>query len=82
MHPMLSALMSKAVPENAQGELQGGISSIMAVAMLTGTVFFSQVFAWFMAPNGLMQSPDIAMYVAGGLLVLATALFARIRSAC
>lgn len=81
IHPMLTALMSKAVPENAQGELQGGISSIMAVTMLVGTVFFSQVFAWFMQPNMLVQSPDVAMYVAAFVLALATALFIRIRTA-
>ena len=81
VHPMLSALMSKAVPENAQGELQGGISSIMAVTMLAGTVFFSQVFAWFMSPNAVVQSPDVAMYVAAGFLALAAALFVRIRTA-
>ena len=33
-HPMLSALMSKAVPEDTQGALQGGISALMNLAML------------------------------------------------
>lgn len=79
VHPMLSALMSKAVPENAQGELQGGISSIMAITMLAGTVFYSQIFAWFMAPNNLVQSPNIPMFVAAGFLALAAILFLRVR---
>jgi MFS transporter, DHA1 family, tetracycline resistance protein len=78
VHPMLSALMSKAVPDNAQGELQGGISSIMSVAMLLGTVFFSQVFAWFMQPNALIQSPNVAMYVAAGFLALSLLIFLKI----
>ena len=79
VHPMLTAMMSKAVPENAQGELQGGISSIMAVSMLVGTVFFSQVFSWFMMPNAIVQSPSMAMYVAAGFLVITTGLFIRVR---
>jgi MFS transporter, DHA1 family, tetracycline resistance protein len=79
VHPMLSAIMSKAVPENAQGELQGGISSVMAVAMLLGTVFFAQVFAWFMEPNTVMQSPDVAMFVAAGFLALTLLMFLRLR---
>jgi MFS transporter, DHA1 family, tetracycline resistance protein len=79
VHPMLSAIMSKAVPENAQGELQGGISSIMAVAMLAGTVFFSQVFSWFMKPNAIVQSPDVAMFAAAGFLALAMVVFMRVR---
>jgi MFS transporter, DHA1 family, tetracycline resistance protein len=80
VHPMLSAIMSKAVPENAQGELQGGISSIMAVAMLAGTVFFSQVFSWFMKPNAIVQSPDMAMFAAAGFLALAMVVFMRVRT--
>ena len=79
VHPMLTAMMSKAVPENAQGELQGGISSIMAVSMLVGTVFFSQVFSRFMMPNAIVQSPSMAMYVAAGFLVITTAMFIRVR---
>lgn len=79
VHPMLSALMSRSVPENAQGELQGGISSIMSVAMLAGTVFFSQVFSWFMQPNAFVQSPDVAMFTAAGFLALTMVIFLRVR---
>jgi MFS transporter, DHA1 family, tetracycline resistance protein len=79
VHPMLTALMSKAVPENAQGELQGGISSVMAVAMLVGTVFFSQVFAWFMHPNAWVQSPSAALFAAAGFLALTFLIFVRVR---
>jgi MFS transporter, DHA1 family, tetracycline resistance protein len=79
VQPMLTAIMSKAVPENAQGELQGGISSIMAIAMLLGTVFFSQVFAYSTQPNPILQSPDIALFVAAGFLGLALVMFLAIR---
>jgi MFS transporter, DHA1 family, tetracycline resistance protein len=75
----LTAIMSKAVPENAQGELQGGVSSIMAISMLLGTVFFAQVFAWFMQPNAIVQSPNIAMFVAAGFLAITLFMFARVR---
>ncbi len=68
IHPMLTALMSQRVPENAQGELQGGISAITNIAMLVGTVFFSQVFSYFLA--GPMQSPNMAYFFAGGGLLL------------
>jgi DHA1 family tetracycline resistance protein-like MFS transporter len=76
VHPMLTALMSKAVPDDAQGELQGGISSIMNVAMLTGTVFYSQLFGYFMSPKAPFISPDVPYFVCAGGLVLALALFA------
>lgn len=79
VHPMITAVMSKAVPENAQGELQGGISSIMAVAMLLGTLFFSQVFAYFVAPNPYVQSPDIAMFVAAALIAVSFVMFLMLK---
>lgn len=75
VHPMLTALMSKAVPENAQGELQGGISAMTNIAMLLGTVFFAQVFGYFMSPAAPFQSPDVPYYIAGAGLGLTLALF-------
>lgn len=70
VHPMLTAMMTKNVPNDAQGELQGGISAIMNVAMLGGTVFFSQIFGYFSRP-GPYQSVDFAFFVAAGLMALA-----------
>lgn len=75
VHPMLVAIMSKEVPEDAQGELQGGLSAIMNVAMLIGTVVFSQIFGRFMQAEAAFRSPDVAYFVAAGFLALAVALF-------
>jgi DHA1 family tetracycline resistance protein-like MFS transporter len=69
VHPMLVAMMSKAVPEDAQGELQGGISAVMNVAMLVGTVLFSQVFGYFMQEARGTPSPNVAFYLAAVLLL-------------
>ena len=65
VHPMLTAILSQTVPENAQGELQGGISAITNLAMLVGTVVFAQIFGWFMRPELANPTPDPAFYVAG-----------------
>ncbi len=75
VHPMLVAMMSKAVPEDAQGELQGGISAVMNVAMLIGTILFSQVFGFFMQEARGTPSPNIAFYLAAGLLLATLALY-------
>lgn len=74
IHPMLTAMMTHRVPDDAQGELQGGVSAIMNVAMLAGTVFFSQIFGWFMQPGG-WQSPDVGYFIAGAGVLLALVLF-------
>jgi MFS transporter, DHA1 family, tetracycline resistance protein len=75
VHPMLVAIMSKEVPEDAQGELQGGLSAIMNVAMLLGTIVFSQIFGRFMQAEAAVRSPDMAYFVAAGFLAVAVALF-------
>lgn len=75
VHPMITAMLSKAVPENAQGELQGGLAAVMNVAMLAGTVVFSQIFGHFMAPGRDGQSPDVAYWVAGACLAATLVLF-------
>ena len=75
---MMVAMMSKAVPEDAQGELQGGISAVMNIAMLFGTVTFAQVFSTFMQEDASWQTPDAAFFLAGVLLVGVLALFVAI----
>ena len=75
VHPMLIALMSKAVPDDAQGEMQGGIASVMNVAMLAGTVFFSQVFGYFLNPADPVPTAGTAYFFAAGFLALALGLF-------
>ena len=72
---MLTALMSRRVPEDAQGALQGGISAITNLAMLAGTVFFAQIFGYFMSQNAPFQSPNVAYYVAGAGLALTLGLY-------
>ncbi len=66
---MLTAMMSKAVPDDAQGELQGGISAVTNLAMLAGTLTFAQVFGRFMAEDSTFRSPDVAYNLAAVLLV-------------
>lgn len=74
VHPVLTAILSRRVPEDAQGELQGGISAVMNVAMLFGTIFYAMVFGHFWAPDRAWRSPDVAYWIAAGFVALATVL--------
>ena len=76
VNPMVSAILSKAVPENAQGELQGGLSSIMNIASMIGTVFFSLAFSYFMRPNPYLVSPSACFIIAAGLFFVGLIYFA------
>ena len=68
--PAITALMSHSAPDNAQGELQGGIASLQNIASLIGTFLFAQAFGWFMAPNPVMVTPSAGFFIAAGLLAL------------
>ncbi|PTV97631.1 DHA1 family tetracycline resistance protein-like MFS transporter [Rhodobacter aestuarii] len=74
--PTLIAMMSRAVPEEEQGALQGGIGALESLAMLVGTLFFAQVFGYFLTDAAPVQSPDAAYFIAALVLALACALFA------
>jgi MFS transporter, DHA1 family, tetracycline resistance protein len=75
VHPALTALMSREAPEDAQGELQGGIASLQSIGLIIGTVLFAQVFGWFMQPNPIIVSPSVAYFLGGGMMVVTLALF-------
>ena len=81
VHPLMTAMLTKRVPEDAQGELQGGISAVTNVAMLCGTVFFAFIFGHFMAEGRDWQSPNVAFFVAAGFMVVTTILFALLKRA-
>ena len=73
LQPALTALMSREAPPDAQGELQGGIASLQAIASLIGTFFYAQAFGWFLAPNPIMVTPSAGFVICA---VLMTAVFA------
>jgi DHA1 family tetracycline resistance protein-like MFS transporter len=78
VHPMLTAILTRLAPEDAQGELQGGLSGIMALSMLFGTVFFGQVFGYFMSGAAPMTSPDVAFWLASAIITLAILVYIRV----
>lgn len=79
VHPLLTSLLTQRVPEDAQGELQGGISAVTNLAMLFGTVFFAWIFGHFWAEARVWRSTDVAYWVAAGFLALTTLLFLMLK---
>ncbi len=75
VHPMLTAMMSNEVPADAQGEMQGGIASVQSLAMLLGTIVFSQMFGFFLLPTAPVVSPDIAFFASSAVMMVGLVLF-------
>lgn len=68
--PALQALMSRDTPDDAQGELQGVLSSVNALAMILSPLLMTGVFYAFTAPATPIYLPG-APFAASLLLVVA-----------
>lgn len=68
--PAINSLMSARVPSNAQGELQGGISSVQALANMFSPLVMTQVFSYFVGGEGFMLFYGAAFVLAAGLTLL------------
>ena len=49
--PAIQGIMSRTIPANAQGELQGAVAALMSIAMVLGPLMMTQIFAAFSAPG-------------------------------
>ncbi|GAB3927368.1 TCR/Tet family MFS transporter [Mucilaginibacter myungsuensis] len=73
--PALQGYISNAVPANAQGELQGGLTSLMSLASIFGPLLMTDIFYFFTRKGAPFQFPG-APYVFGAILMLVSALLA------
>ena len=78
--PALQAAMSDSVAPTAQGELQGLLTSVSALAMATAPVLMTQVFAYFTAAGTPLYLPGAPFFLAAALMVLCLVLFLGQRS--
>ena len=67
--PALQSLMSRAVPEDQQGLLQGTISSVNSVGLIVGPIMATQIFALFTGGLSYLDYPG-AWYFVGSILFL------------
>lgn len=74
--PALQGIMSGIVPPNAQGELQGGFTSLMSLTSIIGPLMMNNLFAFFTMATAPVYFPGAAMLL-GAVLTLISAFLAR-----
>lgn len=79
--PALQALMSRQTPDDAQGELQGILTSVNALAMILSPLLMTGVFAAATMPGGAVYLPGAPFLAALALTLAALALFLGARPA-
>ncbi len=75
--PSLNGLMSKAVSDETQGELQGAVASLQSLGSVIGPPMFTAVFAAFTVANAPYYLPGAPFGLAGLIALIALAIFLR-----
>jgi DHA1 family tetracycline resistance protein-like MFS transporter len=68
--PALQSVMSSQVPKNEQGELQGGLTSVMSLASIIGPPLMTNIFSYFTKDSSPVHFPGAAFFL-GALIMLA-----------
>src|SRR5262249_10898744 len=76
-YPSMNAIMSKQVPANEQGELQGGVASMMSVTTILGPLIMTQRLGRFSAPDPPIYFPGAAFVLASLLAILSLMIVLR-----
>lgn len=74
--PSLQSIMTSEVPKNAQGELQGGIASIMTLTAIVGPLLMTGVFRYYTNPENDIYFPG-APFMVGTVIAIMSIFIAR-----
>ena len=66
--PSITSLMSNQIPDDAQGELQGALSSVVGMTIIISPVFMTQLFGFFTSGEAPVYFPG-APFLAAALLM-------------
>ena len=73
--PALQSIISGQVPANEQGELQGGLTSVMSVTNIIGPLLMTGLFSYFTKPTAPVHFAGAAFFL-GGIFMTISLLFA------
>lgn len=75
--PALQGLMSNQVPKNAQGELQGAMGSMTALATIISPLIMTLAFSYFTGPNTPFYLPSAPFLLSALAIIFAMTIFQR-----
>lgn len=79
--PALQGVLSKSVPDDAQGELQGVLSSVTALAMILSPLVYTSIFRAFTASGAPVYLPGAPFAFSALLVIPGILVFLRSRPA-
>jgi DHA1 family tetracycline resistance protein-like MFS transporter len=63
--PALQSIISGQVPPNEQGELQGGLTSVMSLTNIIGPILMTSLFSYFTKPAAPVRFAGAAFFLGG-----------------
>jgi len=72
--PALQSMITQQVGPDAQGELQGGLTSLQSITTILGPLVASNMFAYFTSSAAPIQFPGAAFFIAGILVFIGLAI--------
>jgi len=69
--PAVQGLMSRAVPPNEQGLLQGAVASMTSLTSIVGPPIWTGLFGYFVSPSAPIIIPGAAFYVSASIFFVA-----------
>jgi DHA1 family tetracycline resistance protein-like MFS transporter len=78
MMPGVQGLMSRRLPPQQQGQMQGANQSLAGIAAILGPPLYGEVFAWSIRHDATLHMPGLPIYLAAGLLACAFVLAAAV----
>jgi MFS transporter, DHA1 family, tetracycline resistance protein len=77
-YPSMNAIMSKQVPSDQQGELQGGVASLMSLTTIIGPLVMTQLLGRFSGAGAPLYFPGAAFAFAAVLAVCTLLIVLRV----
>ena len=74
--PSMQSMMSRRVPADAQGELQGALAGLQSVSAIIAPFVMTQLFHWATRPEAGRGFPGAPMLLGAVMLACAALLFA------
>lgn len=75
--PALQAILSRRVADDAQGELQGVLASLVSLATIVTPLVMTQIFASYSAPNARIYAPGAPFLASAAVMLFAVFFFLR-----
>ena len=73
--PAFQAIMTREIPANAQGELQGALSSLNSITSIIGPLLMTQLFAAFTHAEAQFYFPGVSFFAAALLSLVCLFIF-------